>query len=33
MMRYLVDVVYPDPECIIDVVMDNLTARTITILW
>jgi len=22
-MRYLVDVIYPDPDCIIDVVMDN----------
>ena len=27
MMRYLVDVVYPDPECIIDVVMDNLNTH------
>lgn len=26
-MRYLVDVVYPDPECIIDVVMDNLNTH------
>ena len=27
MMRYLVDVIYPDPECIIDVVMDNLNTH------
>jgi len=27
-MRYLVDVVYPDPECIIDVVMDNLNTQS-----
>ena len=26
-MRYLVDVIYPDPECIIDVVMDNLNTH------
>jgi len=26
-MRYLVDVVYPDPQCIIDVVMDNLNTH------
>jgi DDE superfamily endonuclease len=26
-MRYLVDVVYPDPKCIIDVVMDNLNTH------
>jgi hypothetical protein len=26
-MRYLVDVLYPDPECIIDVVMDNLNTH------
>ena len=26
-MRYLVDVVYPDPECIIDIVMDNLNTH------
>lgn len=26
-MRYLVDVVYPDPDCIIDVVMDNLNTH------
>ena len=26
-MRYLVDVVYPDPECIIDLVMDNLNTH------
>lgn len=26
-MRYLVDVVYPDPECIVDVVMDNLNTH------
>ena len=26
-MRYLVDVVYPDPECIIDVVLDNLNTH------
>ena len=26
-MRYLVDVIYPDPECILDVVMDNLNTH------
>lgn len=26
-MRYLVDVIYPDPECIIDLVMDNLNTH------
>jgi hypothetical protein len=26
-MRYLVDVIYPDPDCIIDVVMDNLNTH------
>lgn len=26
-MRYLVDVVYPDPECIIDLVSDNLNTH------
>ena len=26
-MRYLVDVIYPDPKCIIDVVMDNLNTH------
>ena len=26
-MRYWVDVIYPDPECIIDVVMDNLNTH------
>ena len=26
-MRYLVDVVYPDPDCLIDVVMDNLNTH------
>lgn len=26
-MRYWVDVVYPDPECIIDLVMDNLNTH------
>ena len=26
-MRYLVDVIYPDAECIIDVVMDNLNTH------
>lgn len=26
-MCYLVDVIYPDPECIIDVVMDNLNTH------
>lgn len=26
-MRYLVDVLYPNPECIIDVVMDNLNTH------
>ncbi len=26
-MRYLVDVIYPDPECMIDVVMDNLNTH------
>ncbi len=26
-MRYLVDVIYPDPECVIDVVLDNLNTH------
>lgn len=26
-MRYLVDEIYPDPECIIDIVMDNLNTH------
>lgn len=26
-MRYLVDVLYPDPDCIIDLVMDNLNTH------
>jgi hypothetical protein len=26
-MRYLVDEIYPDPECVIDVVMDNLNTH------
>jgi hypothetical protein len=26
-MRYLVDVIYPDDECIIDVVLDNLNTH------